>query len=302
MMEDNEQLDVPVVSICMPVYNGEEYLVSALDSVLAQTYQSYELIISDNGSDDKTQEICNRYCALDPRIRYVRHESNHSVHWNFNFVAQNAKGRFMTWFAHDDILEPDFISESANHLVQHSETVLVSCDFQIIDEIGTEIRVEKIEKIRKNVKWKNRQIEFFKNPNLNVYYCIYGMMRTDVCQSIMISIKEPRIVTGMEFSILARFAVTGEIESIPKVLRKYRKHATSVYSTESAAAAKVWKGRRLASRLVNIYRQRFEQMKILFCSSQSFRSKCRVFLFASLAHKRLFIRTLLKTPFEGRDI
>jgi glycosyltransferase involved in cell wall biosynthesis len=60
----------------MPVYNGEEYLVSALDSVLAQTYPDYELIISDNGSNDSTQEICNYYCKRDSRIRYYRHETN----------------------------------------------------------------------------------------------------------------------------------------------------------------------------------------------------------------------------------
>ena len=298
MMQGNAKLEIPDVSICMPVYNGEEYLASALDSVLAQTYPNFELIISDNGSDDKTQEICNRYCKIDQRIRYIRHESNNSVHWNFNFVVQNANGRFMTWFAHDDILEPNFISVSTNYLLQHPETVLVTGDFKIIDEIGTEIRVEKINKIRKNIKWNNRQIEFFKNPNLNVYYCIYGMMRTDVCQSIMKSVKEPRIATGMEFPILARFAVIGEIESLPSVLRRYRKHAASVYSREHAESAKASKVRHLASRLLNIYRLRFEQMTILFSSSQSLRSKCRIFLLVSLAHKWLFIKTLLRIPSE----
>ena len=302
-MGDNEQMERPTVSICMPVYNGEEYLVSALDSVLAQTYPDYELIISDNGSDDSTQEICNRYCKLDPRVRYYRHDINKGPNWNFNFVAQNAKGHLMTWFAHDDILEPDFITVSANHMLQHPETVLVTGDFQIIDETGTELRIEKIEKIRKNIKWEKRQIEFFKvelfkNPNFNVYFCIYGMMKTDACQSIMNSVKEPRLATGSEFPVLARFAVIGEIDSIPRVLRTYRKHATSVYATETAEAAKAPKVRRLGSRLMNIYRLRFEQMTVLFSSPLSLRSKCRIYLSVSLAQKRLFIKTLLRTPFN----
>jgi len=294
MAQEIVQSEVPDVSICMPVYNGAEYLSCALESVLAQTYPNFELIISDNGSDDKTQEICIRYCELDQRIRYIRHASNKSVHWNFNFVVQNARGRFMTWFAHDDILEPNFVSISANYLHQHPETVLVTGDFQIIDEIGTEIGVEKIASIRKSIIWKNRQIEFFKNPNLNVYYCIYGMMRTDICQSIMNSIKEPRIATGMEFPILARFAVAGEIESVPSVLRKYRKHGASVYSREHAESAKASKVRHLASRLLNIYRLRYEQMTVLFSSSLPLSTKSRVFLFVSMAHKRLFIKTVLR--------
>lgn len=285
----------PTVSICMPVYNGEEYLVSALDSVLAQTLPDYELIISDNCSDDNTQEICNRYCKLDPRIRYYRHDINKGPHWNFNFVAQKAKGHLMTWFAHDDILEPDFAKISAGHLLQHQELVLVTSDFQIIDEVGTELRIEKIDKLRKNIEWKKRQTEFFKNPNLNVYYCIYGMMKTDACQSIMNSVKEHRIATGSEFPILARFAVIGEIVSIPRVLRRYRRHTSSVYSRETAEAAKASKVRRLGARYMNIYRLRFEQMAVLFSSPLSLRSKCRIYLSVSLAHKRLFIKTLLRT-------
>jgi hypothetical protein len=204
----------------------------------------------------------------------------------------------MTWFAHDDILEPDFVRISAGHLLQHPEVVLVTGDFQIIDDVGTELRIEKIDKLRKNIEWKKRQIEFFKNPNLNVYYCIYGMMKTDACQSIMNSVREPRIATASEFPILARFAVIGEIDSIPRVLRRYRKHATSVYATEHAEAAKASKVRRLAARYMNICRLRFEQMTVLFSSSLSLRSKCRIYLFVSLAHKRLFIKTLLRAPFE----
>ena len=263
-------MDRPTVSICMPVYNAEKYLVFALDSVLAQTYADFELLISDNASDDSTQEICNAYCKRDSRIRYYRHKANKGPNWNFNFVAQLAKGHLMTWFAHDDILELDYVGVLANYMLRNPETVLVTSDFQIIDETGSELRVEEIEQLREDIAWKDRQIEFFKNPNLNVYYCIYGMMKTDACQSIMNAVKEPRIATGSEFPILARFAVIGEIVSIPKVLRKYRRHAASVYMSEAAAAAKAPKLRRTISRLANIYRLRFEQMTVLFSSSQSF--------------------------------
>ena len=62
----------PKVSIGMPIYNGEHFLPQTLDSLLAQTYKDFELIISDNASSDGTQEICQQYAAQDSRVRYLR--------------------------------------------------------------------------------------------------------------------------------------------------------------------------------------------------------------------------------------
>ena len=67
------------VSIGLPVYNGAVWLSEAIDSLLAQTYGDFELIISDNGSTDDTQEICEQYAARDKRIRYERHETNRGL-------------------------------------------------------------------------------------------------------------------------------------------------------------------------------------------------------------------------------
>ena len=72
--------NLPRVSIGMPIYNGERYLRSALDSLLAQTFEAFEIIISDNASTDATPAICSAYAAKDPRIRYYRNERNIGVH------------------------------------------------------------------------------------------------------------------------------------------------------------------------------------------------------------------------------
>ena len=66
----------PLVSIGMLVYNGEMHIRQALDSLLAQEYENFELIISDNASTDRTQDICLEYAARDERIRYYRNETN----------------------------------------------------------------------------------------------------------------------------------------------------------------------------------------------------------------------------------
>lgn len=101
----------PRVSIGLPVYNGQQYLRQALDSLLAQTFHTFEVIISDNASNDATPEICRDYAACDPRIRYVRHDVNRGAAWNFNYVFGLARGVYFKWHAHDDMLEPTFLEQ-----------------------------------------------------------------------------------------------------------------------------------------------------------------------------------------------
>lgn len=94
----------PKVSIGMPVFNGEPFIREALDSLLAQTFTDFELIISDNGSTDGTEAICREYAACDARIRYVRQTGNCGVLFNFQFVLDAARGEYFMWMACDDIV------------------------------------------------------------------------------------------------------------------------------------------------------------------------------------------------------
>ena len=66
----------PLLSIGLPVYNGERFLAQALDCLLAQTFRDFEIIISDNASTDRTPEICRAYARRDPRVRYVCNQRN----------------------------------------------------------------------------------------------------------------------------------------------------------------------------------------------------------------------------------
>ena len=99
----------PRVSIGLPVYNGELFLENALDSILSQTYSDFELIISDNASDDKTEEICRSYAARDKRVRYSRNAHNLGAAPNYNRVYHLARGRYFKWASHDDVLAPEFL-------------------------------------------------------------------------------------------------------------------------------------------------------------------------------------------------
>ena len=99
----------PKVSIGLPVYNGEDFLAEALDSLLDQTYDDFELIISDNASTDSTADICTSYSAKDSRIRYLRSDVNLGAAVNYNLVFELATGEYFKWAAHDDICAPEFI-------------------------------------------------------------------------------------------------------------------------------------------------------------------------------------------------
>src|SRR6267142_2279410 len=104
-------MPVPKVSIGLPVYNGEKYLRFALNSVLQQTHDDFELIISDNASTDATQKICREYAAKDQRIRYDRNETNIGAVGNYNRVFELGRGEFFKWASHDDEFHPSLIEK-----------------------------------------------------------------------------------------------------------------------------------------------------------------------------------------------
>jgi len=102
----------PKVSIGTPVYNGENFLIKRIDSILNQTFKDFELIISDNASTDSTYDICQKYTKKDKRIRYFRQKNNIGPGKNFQFVLQQAKGEYFTWAAVDDLWEPTFLTKN----------------------------------------------------------------------------------------------------------------------------------------------------------------------------------------------
>jgi len=100
---------IPTISIGMPVYNGAQYVREALDSLLAQTFTDFELIISDNASIDGTQAICEEYALRDPRVRYVRQSENKGAMANFKFVLDCAQADSFMWAAYDDLWAPSYL-------------------------------------------------------------------------------------------------------------------------------------------------------------------------------------------------
>ena len=114
----------PLVSIGVPVFNGEKGLAVALDSLIAQDYPNLEIIISDNGSTDSTPKICAEYVRKDHRFRYHRSEKNRGTTWNFNRVFELSSGKYFMYAAHDDTREQFFVSECLSKMEQYPEAAV----------------------------------------------------------------------------------------------------------------------------------------------------------------------------------
>ena len=104
------------LTIGIPVYNGEKFLVEKITSILNQDFINFELIISDNGSTDSTKEICNSFATKDERIRFFSHKNNSDMNWNFNFILKEARGEYFMWTAADDKILPGFYEKNMEML------------------------------------------------------------------------------------------------------------------------------------------------------------------------------------------
>lgn len=101
----------PKVSILIPVYNRENLIAECIQSALDQTYTDFEVVVVDNASDDETWEICQRFAAMDPRLRVFRNETNIGPVRNWKRCAEEATGEFSKILFSDDCLEPDCLSQ-----------------------------------------------------------------------------------------------------------------------------------------------------------------------------------------------
>lgn len=130
------------LTIGLPVYNGEDYLAASINSLLAQTFTDFELIVSDNASTDGTRSVAESFAALDPRVRYVRHPVNLGSTENHNFVIREATGEFFKWASDDDLYAPDLLQRCIEALDARPEIALAHAWTAFIDEAGEAIHAK----------------------------------------------------------------------------------------------------------------------------------------------------------------
>jgi glycosyltransferase involved in cell wall biosynthesis len=291
-----------MVSIGMPVYNGELYLEEAIQSVLDQTFADFELIISDNASTDRTAEICAGYENRDVRIRYFRQERNLGAAPNYNFTAKQARGKYFKWSAHDDILEPDWLERCVEVLERYPEVQLAFPRTLRIDESGAVTgRYPDYGGMR---LMSSRPSERFGDLVCKQHNCvaIFGLVRTSqLLETDMLSARE-----DSDRHLLVDLALRGPLFEVPEYLFKRREHKGAYSNSVPRAARMAWWDTSRSEeitfpewRSVGIYRQLVRSSPISVSEQRACRRQFIRWLFGPRWYRQRWVKLLRDAALGG---
>ena len=212
------------VTILMPVYNAERYLREAIDSILAQTFTDFELLIIDDGSTDGSVATIKSYA--DPRIRLISNAENRGVEYTLNKGLALARGRFLARMDSDDIALPRRIERQTAFLGEHSQTAVVATTVQLIDKNGApaglwsaDVETTSAQAIKKLLPVEN----CIAHPSI--------MGRTSLLQKYGYS---SNLLHTEDYELWLRMCGDGHmIEKIPEPLLQYRIHPQSITVTSN---------------------------------------------------------------------
>ncbi|MDG4602904.1 MAG: glycosyltransferase family 2 protein [Defluviicoccus sp.] len=226
----------PRVAIGIPVFNGQNYIADAIESVLAQTFEDFELVISDNASTDGTESVCRAYAARDFRIRYHRSAYNRGAACNYDLVYRLCSPTtYFKWLAHDDRIAPTFLAKAVAALDADSEAALCSSLVQVIDDKGEQIRIYDSDLIAARVS---------ERPSERFAVCILKSHRNSelfalIRRSAFERIEPMAAYYNSDKVIIAELALLGRFLQIDEPLianREHQKRATTAVVRAAWAA------------------------------------------------------------------
>lgn len=200
----------------MPVYNGARYLRGALDSLLAQEYPDFEVIISDNASDDETEAICRDYAVRSERIRYYRTERNMGAIWNVVRVQELARGEYFMWAAHDDLRHPQYLSRCVAALEENPRALFCCTGVRLIDDEGNDVSATfPFQSYHPTGSTPRERLRALVRSG--AWFDSYSLMRTR-------ALAETRIGPGWggDVVLVAELCLRGEVAEVPEKLFDYR--------------------------------------------------------------------------------
>ncbi|HKW09676.1 MAG TPA: glycosyltransferase family A protein [Gemmatimonadaceae bacterium] len=211
----------PRVTIGLPVYNGEKFLGAAIDSILAQTFTDFELIVSDNASTDGTAEIARQYEARDSRVLYVRHPRNIGIAGNFWGVVTRARGELLRWVAVDDLCRPEAVARCVEALDANPSAVLAYTHTEFIDE-NDEPRSEFKDYVEGMHLVADRPSDRFFQSLGNSNWCNpqYGVIRAETLRRT----RGLGAYRGSDIVLLAELSLFGTFIEVPERLFLRRVH------------------------------------------------------------------------------
>jgi glycosyltransferase involved in cell wall biosynthesis len=232
------------VSIGVPVYNGERYLADALESLLAQSFKDFEIVISDNASTDATPEIGRAYQSKDPRVRYFKSEQNRGAAWNFNRAFELSTAPLFKWAACDDLHEERFLERFVEVLDRDPSVVLSHTYCKMIDERGAALQYDHtrdrfvggdgrpIPRADRNHIAEAAEPEVrFRDLLTHMWWCVpsFGVMRRDA----FLKTSDHGDYWGADKVFLAELALQGRFCQVPEALFAKRVHDGCSYGKDT---------------------------------------------------------------------
>lgn len=234
----------PAVSVGMPVYNGERYLCSTLDSLLDQHFTDFEIVVCDNCSTDRTADIVQKYAAHDERVRYFRNDTNIGLARNFNRAFALSRGRYFRWAMADDLVGPHNLADTVAVLDSEPETVLVVPGWNLIDEDDEPVRGEWLQGLER-FSWSDhtptrvREVTAMAvgRHSIAVLPYLSGLMRSEALWATDLLGSYP-MSDGV---LLAELALQGTFRELERPGLSIRLHAGSAgYGISTGDYARVW--------------------------------------------------------------
>lgn len=204
-----------MISIVLPVYNGQDSLKKSIDSVLQQTYNDFELIIVNDCSNDNTAQIIEEAVQCDPRVRCITNKTNQKLPGSLNIGFSEAHGEYFTWTSHDNMYHEDALRVMVEKLEKDSRVGMVYCDFSMIDINDNEIGVCR-QGPPEALAWKNP-----------VGACF--LYRRGIAEEV--GGYDTELFLAEDYEYWLRIWEKSEIVHIPQVLYYYRKHEKSLTET-----------------------------------------------------------------------
>lgn len=277
----------PKISIGLPVFNGEKYLADALDSLLAQSFSDFELIICDNASSDATAGICEKYAKTDSRIRYFRNKKNVGAAPNFNHTFHVAAGEYFKWAAHDDLCAPEFLARCIETLDADPSAGLAYPRAFIIDELG-----QKIEPYNLKLPTDSDSAAVRFEALLRGHKCfeVFGLIRSNMLAKTPLIGAYPH----GDGVLLARLALLGKFVEVPEYFFFPRRHQEqSMIMVRDYRKYATWFNPKLRNRILFPYwRIHFEFLRSIWCAQlpKHERIRCCRHLIRCVRKKRRLFR------------
>ena len=207
---------MPKVSIVMPVYNGVRYLREALDSLLTQTFQDFEIWAIDDGSTDDSPALLAS--IRDPRLRVYR-QDNAGQTGALNTGLKLAKGEYIARMDQDDISEPERLAMQVAFLDSHPEVGLLGSEYMWIDEKGTPLRKMSFPRNNSNLRRAMARCNPFAHSAV--------MFRRSLIEQVGGYIQNKNYPQFQDYELWIRMAVHSQVANLPVVLMRYRVHESS---------------------------------------------------------------------------